>query len=579
MKQLGKAMKTYLNITFLFFALLATVGAQTLEDGINQMRNENYAEARRIFQSLISSDPKAAEPYFYMGESYFELENLDSARVYYQKGVEANSRGGINYVGLGKLFWEDNKKVEARDNFDRAEKLGKGKDWRVPFEIGRAYLYSEDRKIDIAIEKLELAKDLSRTLPEVWSVLGDAYMESNQGGKAANAYSYVLEQLKIESPEIYRKRGDLFVRSKTYELAIENFEKAIAIDPNYAPAYRSLIDVYQNYLNKYDKVTPLLKKYTTLVGDDLEARTRYIGFLFRQAKDYDNVVIEADKLLQKDKNIYQAYRWKGYALVELKRSEEALATMKAFFEKVGTNRLYFTDYDYFARAAADNKQIELAAEKLRAALELDIAKAEVYDRIAKMYYDNKMFKEAAAAYKDKMANVDPVSTDYFYLGYSLFVLRDYEAADENLAVVTELLPDYLAGWVIRAKCNEFLDPDLELLKAKPFHEKIIELAAGDNRRYGTDLINAHRYLAFEAFKRNSNEDAKVHFEKMVEIGNLDTKKFRNNLIEAHKSLGYIYLQGNTKEDKMKAKENYEKVLEFDPENADAKEALEYIKKS
>jgi Tfp pilus assembly protein PilF len=66
---------------------------------------------------------------------------------------------------------------------------------------------------------------------------------------------------------------------------------------------------------------------------------------------------------------------------------------------------------------------------------------------------------------------------------------------------------------------------------------------------------------------------------MVEIGNLDTKKFRNNLIEAHKSLGYIYLQGNTKEDKMKAKENYEKVLEFDPENADAKEALEYIKKS
>jgi tetratricopeptide (TPR) repeat protein len=226
MKQLGKAMKTYLNITFLFFALLATVGAQTLEDGINQMRNENYAEARRIFQSLISSDPKAAEPYFYMGESYFELENLDSARVYYQKGVEANSRGGINYVGLGKLFWEDNKKVEARDNFDRAEKLGKGKDWRVPFEIGRAYLYSEDRKIDIAIEKLELAKDLSRTLPEVWSVLGDAYMESNQGGKAANAYSYVLEQLKIESPEIYRKRGDLFVRSKTYELAIENFRKS-----------------------------------------------------------------------------------------------------------------------------------------------------------------------------------------------------------------------------------------------------------------------------------------------------------------------------------------------------------------
>ncbi len=570
-------MNTYFNAVLFILVTLTNAVAQNLDEGIQKWKNENYAEARRIFQSLIASDSKVAEPYFYLGETYYELENLDSARFYYQKGVEASPRGGINYVGLGKLFWEDNKKVEAREQFDRAEKLAKGKDWRVPFEIGRTYLYSEDKKLDIAIEKLELAKDLSRTLPEVWSVLGDAYMESNQGGKAANAYSYVLEQLKIESPEIYRKRGELFLRSKTYDLAIENFEKAIAIDPNYAPAYRSLIDVYQNYLNKYDKVTPLLKKYTSLVGDDLEARTRYIGFLFRQAKDYENVVIEADKLLQKDKNIYQAYRWKGYAQVELKRSAEALETMKLFFDKAAGTRFYFSDYDYYARAAADNKQIELAAEKLRAALQLEIAKDEVYDRIAKMYYDSKMFKEAIVAYKEKMENVDPVSTDYFYLGYSLFATRDYENADKEMSQVTELLPEYLAGWVIRAKCNEFLDPNLDLMLAKPFHEKVVQLAASDTRRYASDLMNAHRYLAFAAFKLNVLDEAKIQSEKMVEIGLLDTKKFRSNLIEAYKSLGYIYSQSKTREDKAKAKEYYESLLAIDPENEDAKGGLEYLK--
>jgi tetratricopeptide (TPR) repeat protein len=577
MKQMGKDMNTYFKTVLFTLVTLTTAVAQNLDEGIQKWKNENYAEARRIFQSLIVADPKGAEPYFYMGETYYELENLDSARFYYQKGIEANTRGGINYVGLGKLFWEDNKKVEAREQFDRAEKLAKGKDWRVPFEIGRTYLYSEDKKLDIAIEKLELAKDLSRTLPEVWSVLGDAYMESNLGGKAANAYSYVLEQLKIESPEIYRKRGELFLRSKTYDLAIENFEKAITIDPNYAPAYRSLIDVYQNYLNKYDKVTPLLKKYTSLVGDDLEARTRYIGFLFRQAKDYENVVIEADKLLQKDKNIYQAYRWKGYAQVELKRSAEALETMKLFFEKAAGTRLYFSDYDYYARAAADNKQIELAAEKLRAALQLEIAKEEVYDRIAKMYYDSKMFKEAIVAYREKLENVDPVSTDYFYLGYSLFAIREYEKADKEMSQVTELLPEYLAGWVIRAKCNEFLDPNLDLMMAKPFHEKVVQLAASDSRRYASDLMNAHRYLAFAAFKLNALDEAKVQSEKMVEIGLLDTKKFRSNLIEAYKSLGYIYSQSKSREDKAKAKEYYESLLAIDPENEDAKGGLEYLK--
>jgi tetratricopeptide (TPR) repeat protein len=570
-------MKTYFIAILFTITNLASAWAQTLEDGIIQMTNENYSEARRIFSSLISSNPKMAEAYYYMGETYFVSDRLDSAALYYNKGIEANSKSGINYVGLGKLEWENNKKKEARDFFDRAERLGKGKEWRIPFEIGKAYLLSEDRKLDIAIEKLEEAKDLSRTNPEVWSVLGDAYRESNQGGKAANAYSYVLDQLKIESPEIYRKRGELFKRSKTYDLAIENFERAIAIDPNYAPAYRDLIDVYQNYLNKYDKVTPLLKKYTALVGDDLEARTRYIGFLFRQAKDYETVVVEAEKLLKKDASIYQAYRWKGYALVELKRSEEGLKTLETFFAKVGENKIYFSDYDYYARAATDLKEFDKAAEKLRAALNLDIAKDDIYDRIAKMFYDGRMFKEAAAAYKEKMANVDPISTDYFYLGYSLFMIRNYEEADENFAVVTDLLPDYLPGFVLRAKSNEYLDPDLELFKALPYHQRVIELAGEDYRRYGTDLINAHRYLAFERLKADDNESAKGHFEKIVEIGYLDTKKFKNNLVEAHSSLGYIYLQSKAKEDKLKARENYEKVIELDPENKDAIAALAYIK--
>jgi tetratricopeptide (TPR) repeat protein len=573
-----KAMKSYFKTIILVLFSIVQVTSQSLEQGITSLTNENYSAARKIFANIIASNPKSGEAYFYMGESYYELEKLDSARHFYQLGIAANNRAGLNYVGLGKLDWNDNKKKEARDNFERAERLGKGKEWRIPFEIGKAYLYSEDRKLDIAIEKLEEAKDLSRTNPEVWSVLGDAYRDSNQGGKAASAYSYVIEQLKIESPEIYRKRGELFKRSKTYDLAIENFERAIQLDPSYAPAYRDLIDVYQNNLNKYEKVTPLLKKYTDLVGDDLEARTRYIGFLFRQAKDYENVVLEADRLLAQDPAIYQAHRWKGYALVELGRAEEGLETMNTFFAKVGENRTYFSDYDYFARAAADMKEFDKAAEKLRFALSMEIAKDEIYDRIAKMYYESRMYKEAAEAYKVKMANVEPVSTDYFYLGYSLYMIRDYEAADKNFAVVTELLPDYIAGFVLRAKSNEFLDPDLELFKAKPFHEKVIELAADDYKRYGTDLINAHRYLAFESLKRDDNESAKLHFEKITVIGYLDSKKFVKNLIEAHNSLGYIYLQGKSRDDKVKAKENYEKVVQLDPANQDALTALDYIKK-
>lgn len=568
-------MKTYFVVLLAMIGICGTVQAQNLEAGLQQMTNENYREARKIFKDLIAKSPKDPEPYYYLGDTYFQYDNLDSARFYFAKGAEIAPRDGINFVGLGKIEWANNKKKEARDNFDKAERLGKGKDWRILYEIGKAYLDSEEKQLDLAIEKLEAAKDLARTNPNVFSLLGDAYLEKNEGGKAANQYSYVIERLNVESPEIYRKRAILFRRSRTYSEAEANLEKAITLDPNYAPAYRDLIEVYQ-LQQKYAKVTPLLKKYTELVGDDQEARSRYVGFLFRQAKDYDNTVVEADKVLAKDPANYNMYRWKGYAQVEKGQNEEALATLDKFFLQVGDNKTYFTDYDYYARAAAAQGKFDEANEKYQKALELGMAKDDVYDKVAKMYFDAKQYKKAAEAYRDKISKVEPVSTDYFYLGYSLFVTQDYKAADSAFAKVTEVLPEWLPGYVYRAKCSEFLDPDLQLLLAKPFHEKVVELGAVDTKKNGADLINAYKYLGYVAFKNDLFEEARNNFEKLAEIGEMDVEKFKSSLIEAYGNLGYIYFQGKTKADKDKAKELYNKVLVLDPENEDAKNALQLL---
>ncbi len=568
-------MKTYFVVLLAMIGICGAVQAQNLEAGLQQMTNENYREARKIFKDLIAKSPKDPEPYYYLGDTYFQYDNLDSARFYFAKGAEIAPRDGINYVGLGKIEWANNKKKEARDNFDRAERLGKGKDWRILYEIGKSYLEAEEKQLDLAIEKLEAAKDLARTNPNVFSLLGDAYLEKNEGGKAANQYSYVIERLNIESPEIYRKRAILFRRSRTYSEAEANLEKAIALDPSYAPAYRDLIEVYQ-LQQKYAKVTPLLKKYTELVGDDQEARSRYVGFLFRQAKDYDNTIVEADKVLAKDPANYNMYRWKGYAQVEKGQNEEAVATLDKFFQLVGDNKTYFTDYDYYARAAAAQGKFDEANEKYQKALELGMAKDDVYDKVAKMYFDAKQYKKAAEAYRDKIGKVEPVSTDYFYLGYSLFVTQDYKAADSAFAKVTEVLPEWLPGYVYRAKSNEFLDPELQLLLAKPFHEKVVELGAADMKKNGADLINAYKYLGYVAFKNDMFEEARVNFEKLAEIGEMDVEKFKASLIEAYGNLGYIYFQGKTKADKDKAKEFYNKVLTLDPENEDAKNALQLL---
>ena len=67
--------------------------------------------------------------------------------------------------------------------------------------------------------------------------------------------------------------------------------------------------------------------------------------------------------------------------------------------------------------------------------------------------------------------------------------------------------------------------------------------------------------------------AKPHYEKLIELIKAksapeDSDKAR--LVEAYRYLGYYYMLHN---DKAQANENWKKVLEIDPENATAKQAL------
>ena len=573
-------MKKRMNFILIMFLFLGfALQAQTLEDGLTLITNENYPEARKVFKSLMDADPKAPEPYFYMGETHFLYNNLDSALHYYKLGEEnvPNKSRALIHVGLGKIEYTNHKKKEARDQFEEAEKANRrAQDWRVPYEIGRVYLEDEDRDLEMAIMKLTEAKDLARENPAPFIKLGDAYMAKYEGGNAANQYDYVLNRLDIQLPEIYQKKAMLFRRSRSNDLAIENLEKAIEVDPEYAPAYRDLIEIYQEE-RIYEKVTPLLETYTNLVADDIEAKVRFVGFMFRQARNYERTIEEANKVLAIEPDNYRMHRWKGYAQIELEQYEEGLESLQKFFDLVGNDRTYFTDYDYYAKAAVAMENYEEAEQKYRKALDFDIEKADIYDNIAKMYYDAKMYPEAAEAYKEKIRSVDPVSTDYFYMGYSLFRMQEYQAADSAFASVTEVLPEWLPGYVFRAQCNEYLDPELDSLSAKPFHEKVIELASDQPKKYGADLINAHKYLGFVAFNENDLDTAKVHFENLLEIAEMDPAKFENTLAETYGNLGYIYFQSPDREGKLKAKKYYEKLLELDAENETALNALQLLK--
>ena len=68
--------------------------------------------------------------------------------------------------------------------------------------------------------------------------------------------------------------GRIWSAAKQDDLAIEQLEKAIELAPDDALPYKDLIEIYIRS-NQYEKVTPLLEKYSSLAGDDVGAKVRF----------------------------------------------------------------------------------------------------------------------------------------------------------------------------------------------------------------------------------------------------------------------------------------------------------------
>src|SRR5665647_1176830 len=88
---------------FLLFFGVKTIVAQTLADGFMKLNHKEYPEARQIFKALLKTNPENAAALFGLGEFYYNTGKNDSAKICYQKGLDANSSYAGNYAGLGNI--------------------------------------------------------------------------------------------------------------------------------------------------------------------------------------------------------------------------------------------------------------------------------------------------------------------------------------------------------------------------------------------------------------------------------------------------------------------------------------------
>ncbi|WP_231121179.1 tetratricopeptide repeat protein [Epilithonimonas vandammei] len=527
---LTAAVGFFTNLTF----------AQSVQDGINFVDSQKYAKAKQNFTDLINQNPKDASNFFYLGNIYLTQfdPNFKEAQDSFNKGLALDPKSYLNKIGLASV------KLGKGDRSAIAEiqqivKDSKEKDAEVLFRAGEALtLFEKNNSPDLAISYLNKAieKAQKNGVPaHYYYSLGDAYRLKKDPGNAMSAYDKA-EVVAKNKASVYTRKGTLWIAAQQWQQAKQNIDKAIAVDPTYAPAYKALAGFNIKY-QKNAEATQNLINYTKYADEDPYTQLE-IAKLYFTNEDYANAKTTLNAVFDKVNDPIK-YKLRAYILYGEGDYIGAKQNMDLFISQ------------------ADKSRVQPSDEGLQGLIAAGMAKGE---------------KDAA-----KKAQLDAIAQQKIAIAKA--------AKDETLKWDEELAK--VKGGINSASVEQGpTSPAIEALK-----KKIAENPSDTDSLYklATEYQNVQNwngailtwgkmisalpewapayYSQGYAYQQAKNNDmAKASYEKFISL-------VKPAEIEANKpSLGYAYffvafMEKDTNPEK--AKQDVAKSLEYEPTYQDA----------
>lgn len=518
-------MKSTILVFFLFlFTLLGNLQGQSIQDGLKYIDNEQFIKAGQVFRNLASSQPNANH-YFYLGNFYLNLERMDSvqgiyadsAKMMFEKGLLADPKSNLNMVGLGTYEVFKGRMGQGKLLIDKAVNASKGKDAELLFRAAEAYVYYPKNDALEANRLLDMALKINKNAAEYQILKGDAFMLKNEGSPAATCYD-AARRIAPNSAKGYIKYGNILIRAKSYQEALKSYLEGMAKDSLYAPGYRQLGELYYK-AGKFENAVQAYSKYIRMTDQRPENQYRYGAFLFL-AKDYQNAISVLNSLPPSYPNDVK-YRLLAYCQAELQNPAEGLANMELFLSKVDSSKHLASDFEYYGRLLVESGGDTLKGlQVMGKAYQKDTNRIKALNDMAKRFFDGKRYIRAAQVYEvmDSLGKNSP--QEMYIQGQAYFFGKDYIRADTMFSRLLVKQPSSFMANLFKARCISFqkLDPDQSKGLAKPYYEKFTQLVTGENvEKYKKQLVESYSYLGGYFGRRKDIPNAEASYKKVLEL--------------------------------------------------------------
>ena len=516
-----------IKFIFLFASLIATTGviAQSVDQGKRFFYYQRYNSATEQLQKLVAANPNNIEAVYWLGQTMIQNDDSLSAKALYQKTLASNGSAPLILVGAGHIELLENKTNDARQRFETALSLTKGRDIEVVNAIARANTDAIHGDANYALEKLNAAataqrKDMRNA--ESFVLMGDAYRKLINGGGAVTHYQKALA-MDPKLAEAHYKIGKVYLTQANADFFLPAFEQAVQADPNYGPA---LFELYYYYFNRdINKARGYFDKY--LAVSDVTPGSDYerVSIIWA-SRDFQGAIKEATAKINQlgDKADPRYYKLVAYSYDELKDSVNAKNFLDQYFAKQKQDAFVPKDYVFRAQLLSRFPGNEVEALKnFESAVALDTLESSRIElmRDAATFANKAGNRNEEANWLGRLyrSKKEPVQTDLYYYGYAHYMAGNYDSAYAIFCDQYQTkYPTEIYGYLWCARAAQQMDTTQEKGTAVEPYKRLINYADTARDKYKGQLVQAHGYLAsYYANVAKQKDSAIASLKKVLEI--------------------------------------------------------------
>jgi tetratricopeptide (TPR) repeat protein len=506
----------------------------------------NPMAALADMHKALQLDPGRSDSHLSLAMLEMRGQQFDAAEASFKKAVELNPKSTVALVSLGNFYQARGRFPEAEPWFRRG--IESAPDDPSP-RLSLGGLYMAENKLGQAEEFLRQAKKDFPNNSLGYRMLGDFYFANNQIDKATDEYA-ALYRDHAKDLVVKKNYIQLLILKNRLDDARKLNDEVVKANPDDQDAkiYKGEIEIQSGKAG--DAVNTL---QAVLKNDSGNGIAHYqLGLAFDQQGNTNRAEAEWRDAIRLRPDIVEAHR--ALAGVAIHRSDPAGLAQEA--DQIIALQPGAPD-GYLLRGVADidRKQFVSADEYIHRSLEKEPNNPNAYVQLGNLRMAQNQFAEAQKAYQQAL-DQDPNSTDG--LGGVLNVDLIQKQPDRAVAAA-------------KAQLSRFP-------KNVGFHIMLGEVLMEQKK----DLAGAE-----EEFKQASDLD-KRNSEAMVKLGVVQSARgaadqalqtyLDGSRINPKEVLFYLLAGGiyESKQDWDHAKQQYQKVLEIQPENPMASNNLAYV---